>query len=99
MGTQQVRSRYAELARAADRGASCCDASEHGAFGAGLYDAEEIAGLPAMAALASLGAATRWPSPTWRAARPFSTWAPGAASTCCCRPGASARAATSTGWT
>ncbi|CAN5130542.1 methyltransferase domain-containing protein [soil metagenome] len=54
-GHGQVRSRYADLARTADRGASCCDASEQGAFGAELYDAEEIGGLPAGAALASLG--------------------------------------------
>jgi arsenite methyltransferase len=53
--TEQVRSRYADLARVADRGASCCDASEQEAFGAGWYSAEEIAGLPAMAALASVG--------------------------------------------
>ncbi|MDP8976988.1 MAG: methyltransferase domain-containing protein [Actinomycetota bacterium] len=43
------------MARTLDRGAPCCDASEQGAFGVGLYDAEDIGGLPAGAAVASLG--------------------------------------------
>lgn len=52
---EQVRTRYADLARAAGSGASCCDAPEQDAFGSALYDAEELQGLPDAAALASLG--------------------------------------------
>ena len=55
MGTEQVRSHYADLARAADRGTSCCDVSGRDAFGAGLYEDGQIHGLPTGAARASLG--------------------------------------------
>ena len=44
-------------------------------------------------------AATRWPSPTSTRARPSWTLVPAAASTCCCQPAGSARAASPTAWT
>src|ERR671937_51903 len=50
---EQVRARYAEAAKTAGCGSgSCCEA---GGFGAALYSAEERAGLPDAATLASLG--------------------------------------------
>jgi SAM-dependent methyltransferase len=57
---EEVRKRYADAARAVDgeRKASCCDDSccgDSGSFGAALYEAEEHAGLPEAARLASLG--------------------------------------------
>lgn len=60
---EQVRSRYAEAARAVTEGSgcgcgsgSCCDGeSASGDFGGALYSAEERGELPEAAALASLG--------------------------------------------
>ncbi len=60
---EQVRARYAEAARAvltadptpSDAAASCCAPDGSVAFGDALYGAEERAGLPAEAVLASLG--------------------------------------------
>jgi SAM-dependent methyltransferase len=57
---EEVRKRYADAARAVDgeSEASCCDDSccgDSGSFGAALYEAEEHAGLPDAARLASLG--------------------------------------------
>ncbi len=57
---EEVRKRYADAARAldAESKASCCDDSccgDSGSFGAALYEAEEQAGLPEPARLASLG--------------------------------------------
>lgn len=52
---ERVRDRYAELAGTATTGGSCCSAEEQGAFGARLYEVEELASLPDAATLASLG--------------------------------------------
>lgn len=60
---EQVRARYAEAATAGPHGSDCCGpasgagcgcGTEEG-FGAALYDADEQAGLPEAARLASLG--------------------------------------------
>jgi len=58
----QVRARYAEAALAAgvgttdsDAQSSCCDPAGKAVFGGSLYDPAELAGVPAAAALASLG--------------------------------------------
>jgi arsenite methyltransferase len=57
---EEVRKRYADAARAVDgeSKASCCGDSccaDSGSFGTALYEAEEQAGLPEAARLASLG--------------------------------------------
>jgi SAM-dependent methyltransferase len=55
---EQVRRRYAESARAVTEGCGgggCCGDDEAGKFGEELYDADQRAGLPEHAALASLG--------------------------------------------
>jgi SAM-dependent methyltransferase len=57
---EEVRKRYADAARAVDgeSKASCCGDSccgDSGSFGTALYEAEEEAGLPEAARLASLG--------------------------------------------
>ena len=55
---EQVRSRYAESARAVTEGCgggSCCAGAEAATFGEALYDAEQRGELPDAAALASLG--------------------------------------------
>jgi ubiquinone/menaquinone biosynthesis C-methylase UbiE len=51
--TETVRARYAEAAKGAGDGASCC--GPDGRFGAGLYAEDERAALPDTALLASLG--------------------------------------------
>jgi len=53
---EQVRERYADAARAVERGgAGCCGDSGSTDFGEVLYSAEQRVELPATAALASLG--------------------------------------------
>ena len=93
----EVRDRYAAAAKvvatgraADDNGAditSCCEgcAPEDG-LGVTLYDPTTRAGLPEEAVLASMGCGnpTSWPSSG--RARPCSTSAPAAASTCCSPP-------------
>ena len=50
-----VRERYAELAKAAAEGATCCTPDEQSVFGAGRYGAGDLEALPANAAAASIG--------------------------------------------
>jgi arsenite methyltransferase len=59
---EQVRKRYAEAARTAERGGGCgcgsgpcCEGEEAGDFGEALYSAEQRGELPDAAVLASLG--------------------------------------------
>ena len=59
---EEVRARYAEIARTVDADGGCCggepccgDAAEEQGFGAALYAAEERGDLPEAAVLASLG--------------------------------------------
>ena len=81
-------------------GAGCCGpAAEQPGIGAGLYDDADRAGLPDAAVLASLGCGNPTAVAELRPARRSWTSAPAAASTCCCRPGGSARPARPTGWT
>jgi arsenite methyltransferase len=58
--TEEIREKYAEAARGAERGQGCCgdDSSccaDSACFGAELYDADEQGELPDAARLASLG--------------------------------------------
>jgi SAM-dependent methyltransferase len=59
---EEVRTRYAEAARAVTEGAAtgcgggaCCGEPTEASFGATLYGADELASLPGLATLASLG--------------------------------------------
>jgi SAM-dependent methyltransferase len=53
--TESVRRRYAELATAASKGATCCTADEQIVFGASRYQADDLEAVPETAAAASLG--------------------------------------------
>ena len=84
----EVRTKYAEAAIAAAAGrtdteaqAGCCSPSGSIQFGELLYAADERAGLPPAAVLASLGVATRRPSPTSARASACSTSVRAAGST------------------
>ena len=50
-----VRARYAELALTAADGGTCCTPDEQIVFGAGRYDADDLAAIPQTAASASIG--------------------------------------------
>ena len=87
---EQVRSKYAELARTATgdgdgcgcgSGECCADTAEGGKFGEALYAAEERGGLPDAAVLASFGCGNPRPSPICTRVRRCSTSAPAGAST------------------
>jgi len=52
---ERVRQHYAELAMAADGGATCCTPEERSVFGACRYQPEDLAALPGVAAAASIG--------------------------------------------
>ena len=96
-----VKAKYGEAATRAATGAQAigCCGSPTGCGGpdpitSNLYDLDQQAGLPGAAVAASLGCG----NPTAlaelkRRARRCSTSARAAASTCCCRPSASARPA------
>lgn len=83
---------------------SCCGPAgtaldQDESFGAALYAGEDTDALPAEAVLASLGCGNQRRSRTCTPVRSFSTSAPAAGSTCCCRPAGSAPAVTPTDWT
>jgi len=52
---ESVRQRYAELANAAAKGATCCTPDEQKVFGASRYGSAELGALPETAAAASIG--------------------------------------------
>ena len=99
----EVRERYAAAAkvvatgRAADDNGPTSRAAPTDALprtvSSLLYDVTTRADLPEDAVLASMGCGTRPWSPSFVRVRPCWTWGPAAASTCCCRPSASARPA------
>ncbi len=52
---ESVRQRYAELATAAEQGATCCTPDEEAVFGASRYRDADLGALPQRAAAASIG--------------------------------------------
>ncbi|MCU1446353.1 MAG: Methyltransferase protein [Cryobacterium sp.] len=97
--TGRVRQRYAAAALqltdvSGTANASCCVPTDLGngdVFGSILYPTGEGAEIPRRRFWPAWAAATPLPFPTSEPARPFSTSAPAAASTCCSRPGGWAR--------
>jgi len=109
---EQVRSRYAEAARAVLEpgagqdgccgGGACCGpapAAAVGGFSEGLYPEGETDGLPADAVLASLGCGNPLAVADLREGERVLDLGSGAASMCCCRPAGSARPGSRTAWT